>query len=65
MSNRTPTMFNPKTFTYRGIVAKENPLVPSQWLVVLSEKYGSYFCTGKAEVRKLIDAMFKHEEAAK
>jgi hypothetical protein len=56
-----PPMLHPKTFTYRGIVAKENPLT-SQWLVELGEKYGSYFCTGKSGVRKLIDGMFLHEE---
>lgn len=50
------------TYVYRGVTAKQNPLT-SDWLVTLDKEYGEYFCPDKSEVRKLINAMFKHRAA--
>ena len=56
------TLSKPITYTYRGVVAKENPLVADSWLVQLGQPYGSYFCEGKAGVRDIVKAMLKHQK---
>jgi len=52
------TCGNPITFTYKGVVCKQNPLT-GDWLVDLGERFGSYYCGTKAECQKLIDEAAK------